>query len=324
MDKSESSVKSLAFRARKTLREKIAKANPEIGRRYGFKEALKIFVISVICAGLIGGLTYAIVRLYVESVKNDTFTLNEVFTDVPDEESAITREEATNKINEYLEIFGIDSSVEEDELHLNNNIKLLSECWNFENESYRIVIDSKDGDLMSLNVFNVAIIKNNISLEDIICKLRVNEEYGLYNIEQNNNYIIYNYVKKYDSIFNKNQKITIIVRDGKIYTYSKINFEYEDREIKISREDAIRIAQENGIEVKNIELVIEKIITDSNDYYDNKYEDINKYEYLLKMEKSIIIKAWKIENNSGMLYYVDSFTGKLYTDNLLNERNRSN
>lgn len=324
MNKSESSIKSLAFRARKTLRQKIVSENPEIGRRYGFREALKLFIISVICAGLIGGLTYAIVRLYVESVKKEKFTLNEVFTDVPDEESEITREEATNKINEYLEIFGIDSFVEEEELHLNNDFFIGLECWNVENEEYLIKINSKDGNLVSLNILNITIVKNNDSIEDIISKLEISDNYELYNIDQNNNYIIYNYVKKYDNIFNKYQKVTIMFKDGKFYTYTKLDYNFEDKEIKISREDAMRIAQENGIEVKNMELVIEKIITDSSDYYDNKYEDINKYEYLMKMEKSIIIKAWKIENNSGILCYVDSFTGKLYTDNLLNERNRSN
>ena len=319
MDKSESSVKSLAFRARKNLRERIVRVNPEIGRRYGFKEVLKVLVISIICAGLIGGLTYALVRLYIESSKKDKYTLNEVFTDIPDENSIITRKEATDKINEYLDIFGVNSYVKEEELHLNNDFKIFQECWNFEDENYMIKIDSRDGDLISFNIFNITIVKNNTSFGDIIRELEINDNYELYSIDKEDYfYTIYTYAKKYDNIFNLYQRVTIMVRDEKIYTYTKLDYEYEDKEIKISNEDAIRIAKENGIDVKSTELVIEKIITDSTDYYDKKYEIINEYDNMLAMEKSKIIKAWKIKNRNEDAFYIDSYTGKIYIDTSLN------
>lgn len=309
MNKSESSVKSLAFRARKTLRKEIIKNNPEIGKHYGFKEVLKIFVISAVCVGLVSGFAYAMYRVYLNRLKKENYTLNEVFTDVPDENSKITRGEAVSKINGYLEILGIEDRVNEDELHLIRDYELLEECWKVENEEFMMKINAKDGGLVLFNRFNISNTIAREAFESLLIRLGVEDSYELYNLVSTNNYDTYIYAKKYGDIFNLYQRITIVVNHGVLCTFSKLDYEFEDKEIKISREEAIRIAEENGIAVESVELVIEKL--------DNEYveflevdENIDVGNYNMYLPKNYIRKGWRIEGLKET-YFVDSYDGRI-------------
>ncbi len=307
MNKSESSVKSLAFRARKTLRKEIIKNNPEIGKHYGFKEVLKIFVISAVCVGLVSGFAYAMYRVYLNRLKKENYTLNEVFTDVPDDNSKITRGEAVSKINGYLEILGIADRVNEDELHLIRDYELLEECWKVENEEFMIEIDSKEGRIFAFSVYDVSRVDNNVN--EVLEKLELVEGYELYNENKMDDFTLLEYAKKYGEVYNLYQKVTVMVKEDKVITIWKIDFEYEDLEIKISRDEAIGIAEENGIEAESVELVIEKL--------DNEYveflevdENIIIDNYDMYLPKNYIRKGWKIEGKKEYCF-IDSYDGNI-------------
>ena len=313
MGKTESSVKSLAFRARKVLKEEIASQNPELGKRYGFIKGIKIALVTAACFAIIGGFAYAVYRVYKEKVEKRTFTISELKQDVPEEFAVMSREDATRKINEYLEVFGIEDRAEEEDLHLIRDYNLSDVQWRYIGLNCAIIIDYKSGELRAYSCLNENIISETNTCDDVCEKLSLLDGYELYS--QNNvdglNYL--EYEKRYDEIYNPYQKVLIICQDQLVYSISIVNYEYIDKEIRISKDEAMHLAKKNKINVVDIELVIEKIV------YNNKETDMDNYDIVPDLEKLELIyknsdvrKGWKILSYDDKSFFIDSYSGELF------------
>ena len=309
MGKSESSVKSLVFRSRQVMREKIAQENPDVAKKYGYVRMLKLIIIAAVCFALVGGFAYAIYRIYVEYTKKETYTLEDVRRELPDEESDISREEATEKMNEYLEILGMDEKVYEEKITLKNDYLTLKHCWSYENEKCSIFINATNGDLISYGCFDIDNSKATFNKE------KIPAEYELYSEENDNGETTYIYARKYGNIFNLFQRITIVLKESKILTVWVINYDYEDKEILIDKQQALDIAKENGINVKSIELVIDSI--DFNESHCDSaiidmMEDLENEELIFI--NTNVRKVWKIIDKVNKIYYMDAYNGLIYTE----------
>lgn len=326
MGKTESSIKSLAFRARKTLRAEIVKENPEIGKRYGIKEVFKVVAIAAVCFALIGGFGYAMVRLYRENTKRKTYTLSEVMRDVPEENSTISREDATKKINEYLDILGMDVIAEEEDLQLIKDYDFLKTCWIFKNEDCKLSISSDNGAIVTYSCLNIDSTRNNDLYYEVLDQLNLLDGYYLYNEEslEGNTYL--EYAKKYGDVFNPYQKITLVIKDEKIITITKLYYDYEDSEVLILENDAIDILNEMGIEAKSIELVIENLDFNDSDFNSEKIDGSEMWNESMDMiyVGNNIKKVWRVKSSDTKIYFVDSHTGKIIESDISYAEKESN
>ena len=312
MGKSVGSVKSLAFRARQVLKEEIAKNNPELGKRYGFTKYLKIAIILTVGFALIGGFTYAMFRLYKANVKKNTFTLADVERELPEEEAKISREEAIEIMQNDLEILGMNTEFDETKLHLKRDYMTLKDEWAYSDVNTNLIIDSKNGKIILYACLNDEISPSEKNYEDSINKLSLIEGYELYNREYYGKEVYIEYAKKYGDIFNLYQKVSIIVKNERIISIAIVETEYEDTELKINKEEAIKILNNNNIDYNNIELTIEDIQENKiKNNYDVKdiVEELEKKE--LKPNGIKAKKVWKIEDSNNNIWYIDVYSGQL-------------
>lgn len=315
LNKSDLSVKSLLFRARSNLRKKIAKRYPEVAREYGFKKALKMIVISCVCVGAIGGFTYATWRAYQSSHYKNTFTIADTKQDIQEQaEDVISKERACMKINEDLQVLGINVIVNQDDLHLFRDYKSDEVCWEYKNDNILIDVDAQRGRLINYSDLNASVSTIEFS-ENLLNKLNVKNGYEIMSDEIVDGNRIVEYAKKYGNIFNKYQSTTVIIRNNRVLNISSVYYEYEDKEILVSKEEAIKILKDNGIEVSadDVELAIENvgIFTDNNLEKINEKlsgENIDSYEFNRKQKD--IRKVWKTKYLKNKSSLIDSNTGE--------------
>ena len=95
-----------------------------------------------------------------------------------------------------------------------------------------------------------------------------------------------------------------------------LDYDYTDTEINISKEDAIRIFKENGIDVSEdeIELSIENVGRTEYEEGNKLFEEISE-EQMKDLElyeiKSDVRKVWRYEDTQNIQYYVDTIDGKV-------------
>lgn len=322
LNKSDLSVKSLLFRARSNLKKKIAKRYPEIAREYGFKKALKMVAISCVCLGAIGGFTYATWRAYQNSHYKDTFTIADTKQDIQEQaEDVISKDRACMKINEDLQAFGISVIANKDDLHLLRDYKSDEVCWEYKNEDVLIKISANEGRIVNFAVLGKSIETCDYS-EELLKKLNIIDGYELASAETVEGNQVMEYAKKYGDIFNYYQSATIAVKNGKIFNIFTMDYDYEDKEVLVSKEEALKILNDNGIDADDVELSIEDIgiFTDNNIEVINEElseENVDSYEFNRRAKD--IRKVWKAKSLENKSCFVDSNTGEiLYSENMFN------
>lgn len=320
LNKSDLSVKSLLFRARSNLRKKIAKRYPEVAREYGFKKALKMIVISCVCVGAIGGFTYATWRAYQSSHYKNTFTIADTKQDIQEQaEDVISKERACMKINEDLQVLGINVIVNQDDLHLFRDYKSDEVCWEYENEDFLIKISANDGRLVNFALLGKSVESCTYS-ENVLRELNIIDGYELASAETADGGEVIEYARKYGEIFNYYQSATIAIKNGKIFNIFTINCEYEDKEVLVSKEEALKILNDNGIDVDDVELAIENVGVINSKNTEELNESVlyeNSIENTLNRNKADIRKVWKTKNLENESCFVDSNTGEfLYSENM--------
>lgn len=320
LNKSDLSVKSLLFRARSNLRKKIAKRYPEVAREYGFKKALKMIVISCVCVGAIGGFTYATWRAYQSSHYKNTFTIADTKQDIQEQaEDVISNERACMKINEDLQVLGINVIVNQDDLHLFRDYKSDEVCWEYENEDFLIKISANDGRLVNFALLGKSVESCTYS-ENVLRELNIIDGYELAFAETADGGEVIKYARKYGEIFNYYQSATIAIKNGKIFNIFTINCEYEDKEVLVSKEEALKILNDNGIDVDDVELAIENVGVINSKNTEELNESVlyeNSIENTLNRNKADIRKVWKTKNLENESCFVDSNTGEfLYSENM--------
>lgn len=318
MGKTESSFKSILFRARNALKENMLREYPEMSKRFKANRIIKICLVLCTCVTMLSGLVYATIRICSEVFKKPTYTLSELREDVPDENAIVSREEALEKIKHYLQVLGNNDEITYDDLHLVKDFKLNEICWMAKNEKYLIEINSNDSSLAIYNDFTNEIdILNKRSVGELYTELGLPNEYDLYKEENLGGSQRYVYAKKYGDIWNEYQSVSIVANNDCINSIYILNYPYEDKEVLVSKNEAIEILKINNFEVTDIELSIEFI--NRNEYSESGYEEIYDEESIngetLFITNFDIRKVWNFNNT----VFVDSNTGEV----IFNTKNNS-
>lgn len=311
---SESSFKSILFRARKTLKDKIRDKYPDLFEEiHTRKYVARMIIMILIGVTALTGLVYAIYRICNEIWGKKTFTLNELRTEVSHDVSIISQDEALERVNFYLDVLGEEKATAE-ELKLIKDYQVHKVCWMVDRGYVLLKIDSENGELVQYGNYHDNDILNNISLEEIYKKLCLPEEYEICEENNTDGLKVILYAKKYGDIYNQYESVNFFANDRKIITIRVLKYPYNDREVLISEENAGEIAKENNIEIGTIELVIEKIGDWNDDAQgENFIKVINpkEWENVELFDNDIECrKVWKITGDKESVV-IDANTGKI-------------
>lgn len=314
MNKSELSVKSLIFRAKRTLKKDIAEKYPEIVKEYGFKKVAKAVVISTVCFGLIGGFSYAAFKVYMDKFYKGTYTVADVKTEISDDK-AIDKEKAKDVINEYLTVLGYSNLNDVNDLHLYRDYMINEIYWTVENDEYKISINAVNGKLLSFAIYDDKSESTVNFSDEVLKKLKLCDGYDLISDEVMGEIRNIEYAKKYGDLVNEYQSVKIMVENNKIRNVRAIDYDYTDTEINISKEEAINIFEENGIEILNgeIDLKIKNVGTNKDTNNKENLEKLTEDEmYNLELPRNIndIRKVWVYIKDFQIEYMIDANTGE--------------
>lgn len=319
MKKSELSVKSLIFRAKRTLKKDIAEKYPEIVKEYGFKKVAKAVVISTVCFGLIGGFSYAAFKVYMDKFYKGTYTVADVKSEISDDK-AIDKEKAKDIINEYLTVLGYSNLSDVNDLHLYRDYMINEIYWTVEKSEYKISINAVNGKLLSFAIYDKS--ESTVYFSDEVLKnLKLCDGYDLISDEVMGEIRNIEYAKKYGDLVNEYQSVKIMVENNRIANINVLDYDYTDTEINISKEDAIRIFKENGIDVSEdeIELSIEKFEKETYAESEENLDELsNDVMCNLNLPQNInyIRKVWKYAENVQNEHMIDVNTGE-FIENIL-------
>ncbi len=319
MNKSELSVKSLIFRAKRTLKKDIAEKYPEIVKEYGFKKVAKAVVISTVCFGLIGGFSYAAFKVYMDKFYKGTYTVADVKSEISDDK-AIDKEKAKDIINEYLTVLGYTNLSDVNDLHLYRDYMINEIYWTVEKSEYKISINAVNGKLLSFAIYDKS--ESTVYFSDEVLKnLKLCDGYDLISDEVMGEIRNIEYAKKYGDLVNEYQSVKIMVENNRIANINVLDYDYTDTEINISKEDAIRIFKENGIDVSEdeIELSIEKFEKETYAESEENLDELsNDVMCNLNLPQNInyIRKVWKYAENIQNEHMIDVNTGE-FIENIL-------
>lgn len=309
---SESSFKSILYRARQTLKDKIREKYPDLFEEINTRKYVaRMIAMTIIGITAITGLVYATYMICNDIWSKKTFTLNELNTEVSHDSSIISPDEALERINFYLDVLG-EEKASSDELKLIKDYQMYKVCWMVDRGTVLLKIDSENGELVQYTKVNGNDILSSIGLDELYKKLGLPEDYEKY--EESNVDVTQRikYAKKYGDIYNQYESVGISINNGKIGIIGVLKYPYKDEEILISRERAIEIAEENNIEVDTIELVIEK----TNDWEEEieeyiKVIDLQEWGDVKLFNNSIELrKVWRIVGNKESVL-IDVNTGKV-------------
>lgn len=311
---SESSFKSILYRARQTLKDKISDKYPELFEEISTRKYVARMIVMVI-VGLtaLTGLVYATYMICNEIWSKKTFKLSELRTEVSHENSIISKDEALERINFYLDVLG-EEKANSDELKLIKDYQVYKVCWMVDRDDVNLKIDSTNGEIISYSNFGENEILNNINFEELYKKIGLPDSYELYKEEIRSGMKVITYAKKYGEIYNSHESVQFVIDNNRITMIMFFNYCYKDTEVLISMEDALKIAEENNIDVETIELSIEKINDLKEDFNRNeKYEtieecDIDNWKLFTMNVK--IKKVWKIRGDR-VVVLIDTETGEI-------------
>lgn len=317
MNKSELSVKSLIFRAKKTLQKEITEKYPEVAREFSVKKIVRAIAISTVCFGLIGGFSYAAFRLYKDNFYKSTYTVADVYTEVTDDK-AISKEMAYEKINEYLTVLGISEPVSMDDLHLYRDYSINEIYWKVQNAEYLMNINAVNGKILMYARFGDNAGDDVEFSEAVLKKLDLADGYDLITDESDGNTRSISYAMKYGDLVNEYQSVEIILEKNMIKTITAMDYDYTDTEVKISKEEAIKIFAENGIDVTEDEIELDIVDVGIEGYNerilgDKNYEELSNdtmYNMELPIKENDIRKVWIYFENEDNRYIVDVNTGE--------------
>lgn len=313
MKKSELSVKSLIFRAKRTLKKDIAEKYPEIVKEYGFKKVAKAVVISTVCFGLIGGFSYAAFKVYMDKFYKGTYTVADVKSEISDDK-AIDKEKAKDIINEYLTVLGYSNLSDVNDLHLYRDYMINEIYWTVEKSEYKISINAVNGKLLSFAIYDKS--ESTVYFSDEVLKnLKLCDGYDLISDEVMGEIRNIEYAKKYGDLVNEYQSVKIMVENNRIANIGVTYYEYIDEDINVSKEDALNIFKENGIEVSKdtIKLSIENVGINKHMENEGELKELTEDEmYNLELPRNIndIRKVWACIKDFQIEYMIDANTGE--------------
>lgn len=158
--------------------------------------------------------------------------------------------------------------------------------------------------------------------EDVLRKLNIIDGYELASREVADGIENVEYAKKYGDIFNSYQSATIGIKNGKIFNIFTVNYAYEDKDVLVSKEEALKILKDNGIDADDVELAIENVGVLNLNEVEGINEEIseeNVDKFVFNRKQSDIRKVWKTDIQQEKQYFVDTYSGEfMYFDGMLN------
>lgn len=311
MGKSELSVKSLLHRAKINLKEKLLEKYPEMRENTALRVA-RVFVITALCVSMITGMGYAGYKIYKNVKEKHKFTILELSEEQSEENSSISKEDALKKINYYLSVLG-EKSISIDQIKLLKNAREdESFYWKVENEQCFIKIDSEYGNLQEYKNLSE---EDKIKTQDfnsIYGELNFPEEYEYYDVENVLNKKIVRYAKKYNGVFNKYESVNIVYTNDVLMYICVYNYKPEFTQVNITKEDAVKILEENNIEYDELVLEFEDLCNKDEINLSDKINYVSDFddESIDKSEHSIKL-VWRDRCNKENTYFVDANDGVL-------------
>lgn len=318
MGKSELSVKSLLHRAKINLKEKLLEKYPEMRENTVLKVA-RMFVITLLCISMITGMGYAGYKIYKNVKEKHKFTILELSEEQSEENSSISKEDALEKINYYLSVLG-ENSISIDQIKLLKNAREdESFYWKVENEECFIKIDSEYGNLQEYKNLSEEDKFKTQDFNSIYGELNFPEEYEYYDVENVLDKKIVRYAKKYNGVFNKYESVNIVYTNDVLMYICVYNYKPESTQVNITKEDAVKILEENNIEYD--ELVLEffdKYVYNVDDIINEVDDDFMKNK--LQSNDHDIVLIWNIIKDKENIYKIDVNTGKFIDIYTLDEK----
>lgn len=276
-------------------------------------------MISTVCFGLIGGFSYAAFKVYMDKFYKGTYTVADVKSEISDDK-AIDKEKAKDIINEYLTVLGYSNLSDVNDLHLYRDYMINEIYWTVEKSEYKISINAVNGKLLSFAIYDKS--ESTVYFSDEVLKnLKLCDGYDLISDEVMGEIRNIEYAKKYGNLVNEYQSVKIMVENNRIANINVLDYDYTDTEINISKEDAIRIFKENGIDVSEdeIELSIEKFEKETYAESEENLDELsNDVMCNLNLPQNInyIRKVWKYAENIQNEHMIDVNTGE-FIENIL-------
>lgn len=342
---------------RETVEKAIKKAqysneNNKIFFLYNIRNMVASFIIGII---MLSGVTYAGVKLYENIWKKPKETnIDEFLINNDDKEKLLNEATLINLAKEEFKRIGynnikIESSEYTKNPYSNDVLSFQVFAYTGNDKNLSIVLNAITGKFISfgtnldLQPQNYRDNRDNIekSAKKIYLELGYKElEYEL--IELTGNYLndeqkswfwIATFAKKYDNVVNKYEEVSIsfIPQINKVITLQEINCNFENNDIILSEDEAIRIAKNKEKDlyqnVDNIDIscnldiekmnstiyMIENNIKDNFDSKNENGENIsgNKY-YTENIVRNIYnVKITNKTTNRIINYFVDTTTGEI-------------
>ena len=192
--------------------------------------------------------------------------------------------------------------------------------WTVEKSEYKISINAVNGKLLSFAIYDKS--ESTVYFSDEVLKnLKLCDGYDLISDEVMGEIRNIEYAKKYGDLVNEYQSVKIMVENNRIANINVLDYDYTDTEINISKEDAIRIFKENGIDVSEdeIELSIEKFEKETYAESEENLDELsNDVMCNLNLPQNInyIRKVWKYAENIQNEHMIDVNTGE-FIENIL-------
>ena len=333
LNKSEDEIKQLIYRAKKSLKKILEKEYPDLITRYKKAKKISSVIVIILSITMLTGIVYASYKVYEHFVKNpETYTLEERDKKIDESTVNISREEASNKIEEYLKALKISESYNEEDIKLIKDGLYNKTYWTlYLDDKFRIDIDAYEGILVKYVDLSITrkISQKKLSTDDILNEidecyelLKLNEDYKIisyYEREKEDSKVLdVLYALTEDDIYNSIY-VEYDIISSKIISILNISYGKQDKKVNISKEKAIEILKEydkvNSIE--NVRVNMSQIVSQQTPAEMNT-EINNKLDENVKVNIYEIKFYWEVMYNKTENVKIDVETGEVINEGTLN------
>lgn len=337
LNKSEDEIKQLIYRAKKSLKKILEKEYPDLITRYKKVKKISSVIVIILSITMLTGIVYASYKVYEHFVKNpETYTLEERDKKIDESTVNISREEASNKIEEYLKALKISESYNEEDIKLIKDGLHNKTYWTlYLDNKFRIDIDAYEGILVKYVDLSITrkISQKKLSTDDILKEidecyelLKLNEDYKIisyYEREKEDSKVLdVLYALTEDDIYNSIY-VEYDIISSKIISILNISYGKQDKKVNISKEKAIEILKEydkvdsiENVRVNMGQIVLQRETKEIEEMsYNNTDEKLYTNEYEVKL-------YWEVMYNKAENVKIDVETGEIINDGTLSLEER--
>lgn len=333
LNKSEEEIKQLIYRAKKSLKKILEKEYPDLITRYKKVKKISSVIVIILSITMLTGIVYASYKVYEHFIKNpETYTLEERDKKIDESTVNISREEASNKIEEYLKALKISESYNEEDIKLIKDGLYNKTYWTlYLDNKLRIDIDAYEGILVKYVDLSITrkISQKKLSTDDILKEidecyelLKLNEDYKIisyYEREKEDSKVLdVLYALTEDDIYNSIY-VEYDIISSKIISILNISYGKQDKKVNISKEKAIEILKEydkvdsiENVRVNMSQIVSQQMPIEMKETIENEVDNrVNVYNGEIKL-------YWEVMYNKTENVKIDVETGEVINEGILN------